>query len=56
MEPRESTSRKHFYYSIAKSGVRLIGYALMMFSGHPIIVWAGIALAAAEVLGILEEM
>ena len=56
MEPKESTSKKHFYYSMVKSGVRLIGYALMMFSGHAIIVWAGILLAAAEVLGIMEEL
>lgn len=56
MEPKESTSKKHFYYSMVKSGVRLIGYTLMMFSGHPIIVWAGISLAGAEVLGILEEL
>ena len=56
MEPKESTSKKHFYYSMVKSGVRLIGYTLMMFAGHPIITWAGISLAGAEVLGILEEL
>ena len=56
MEPKESTSQKHFYYSMVKSGVRLIGYALMMFSEHEIIFWAGALLAGAEVLGIMEEM
>ena len=56
MEPKESTSKKHFYYSMVKSGVRLVGYTLMMFSGHTIIVWAGILLAGAELLGIMEEM
>ena len=56
MEPKESSSKKHFYYSMVKSGVRLIGYTLMMFAGHPIITWAGVSLAGAEVLGILEEL
>jgi hypothetical protein len=56
MEPKESKSKKHFYYSMVKSGVRLIGYALMTASGHDIIVLAGILLAGAEVLGIMEEL
>lgn len=56
MEPKESTSKKHFYYSMAKSKIRLLGYGLMMLSGHEIIFWAGVLLAGAEILGILEEI
>jgi len=56
MEPKESNSSKHFQFSLAKSGVRLVGYTLMMFAGHEIIFWAGLALAGAEILGILEEL
>ena len=56
MEPKESSSRKHFYYSMAKSKIRLLGYGLMMLAGHELIFWAGALLAGAEVLGILEEL
>ena len=56
MEPKESSSKKHFYYSMAKSKIRLLGYGLMMLAGHELIFWAGALLAGAEVLGILEEL
>jgi len=55
-QPKESNSTKHFRYSIAKSGIRFVGYGLMSFSGIKIIALAGILLIGAEILGILEEM
>ena len=46
-------SKKHFYISLVKSGVRIgAGVALLMGS----FLWAGILLIGAEVLGIVEEL
>jgi hypothetical protein len=42
--------------SLAKSAIRLMGYGCMMAVDVPIIVLAGVLLAGAEVLGILEEL
>lgn len=56
MEPKESNSSKHFQFSLAKSGVRMIGYLFMAFSGVNLVMVAGIFLLMAEVLGILEEI
>lgn len=56
IEPKESNSSKHFWFSMAKSGIRFVGYGLMAFSGIDIIMLAGILLIGAEVLGILEEV
>ena len=44
---------KHKYISFAKSGIRIIG-ALVLISGN--LVMAGVCLALAEVLGIVEEI
>jgi hypothetical protein len=44
---------KHKYISFAKSGIRIIG-ALVLISGN--LVMAGVCLALAEVLGIVEEL
>jgi hypothetical protein len=38
-----------------KSGVRCLGYGIMIGVGGPV-AWAGIVLLLAEVLGIVEEM
>lgn len=45
--------KKHKYISFAKSGIRIIG-ALVLISGD--LLMAGVCLALAEVLGIVEEM
>ena len=46
-------SKKHFYISLVKSGVRIgAGVALLMES----FLWTGILLIGAEVLGIVEEL
>ena len=33
VEPKESKTNRHFYYSIAKSIVRFVGYGVMVVSG-----------------------
>jgi hypothetical protein len=45
----------HFWVSMIKSGVRCLGYGIMIGVGGPV-AWAGIVLLLAEVLGIVEEM
>jgi len=44
---------KHKYISFAKSGIRIVG-AMVLISGN--LVMAGVCLALAEVLGIVEEI
>lgn len=56
VQPKESKTSRHFKFSIAKSGIRFVGYGLMAFSGINIIALAGILLIGAEVLGIMEVM
>ena len=41
VQPKESKTSRHFKFSIAKSGIRFVGYGLMAFSGIDIIVLAG---------------
>jgi hypothetical protein len=55
-EPKESRTNRHFQFSLAKSVIRFVGYGCMMTVDIPIIVLAGVLLAGAEVLGILEEI
>ena len=67
MEPVDP-SKKHFYISLVKSGLRLIGVFMLWQAGtfmvdYPIfqfpgimLVWSAYALGAAEVLGIVEEL
>jgi hypothetical protein len=49
----QDTSKGHFYVSLAKSGLRILAGANLMF-GHFYI--AGLLLILAEVLGIVEEL
>ena len=56
VEPKESKTNRHFYYSIAKSIVRFVGYGVMVVSGIEMVKLAGLLLGLAEVLGILEEI
>ena len=56
MEPKESDSKKHFYISLVKSGVRIAAAMAMVISGVPFVVMAGWLLGFAEILGILEEL
>jgi hypothetical protein len=52
IQPKD-TSRGHFYVSLAKSGLRILAGANLMF-GHFYI--AGLLLILAEILGIVEEL
>jgi hypothetical protein len=55
-EPKESKTNRHFYYSIAKSIVRFVGYGVMVVSGIGMVQLAGLLLGLAEVLGVMEEI
>ena len=63
MEPKD-VSKKHFYISLVKSGVRMASGAALMIGGYYLgpsdwgfyIIIAGALLIAAEVLGVLEEL
>ena len=50
----------HFVVSLIKSGVRIIGYVFLMVAGVSTgisaLVYTGIALTIAEMLGIIEEV
>jgi hypothetical protein len=52
IQPKD-TSKGHFYVSLAKSVLRIIAGGALI-SGF--IVYAGVLLIAAEVLGIVEEL
>lgn len=52
IQPKDP-SKGHFYVSLAKSGLRILAGANLMF-GHFYI--AGLLLILAEVLGIVEEL
>ena len=52
MQPKESKSNKHFWFSMAKSVLRLFGCLCLFFDD---VVGAAVLLAAAEGLGIIEE-
>ena len=45
---------KHQHISFIKSGVRLLGYALLA-SPHPLM-WAAVVLIVSELIGIAEEV
>ena len=51
-QPKASTSNKHFWWSMAKSGLRLFGCGYLLFGD---IVATAVVFAAAEVLGVIEE-
>jgi hypothetical protein len=46
----------HFKFSMVKSGMRIVAYAIMILSGIPSMMIAGAVLILAEVIGIGEEM
>lgn len=52
VEPKESTSKRHFYFSIFKSLIRIVGF---LFICSNMLITAGLILIFAEFLGILEE-
>lgn len=52
VEPKD-VSKKHFYISLVKSGLRIIGCLLLL---KPYILGFGIMFLIAELLGIAEEL
>ena len=56
----KDTSKGHFYVSLAKSALRLVGAVCFISLGYglemPLMLAGGVLLFAAEVLGIAEEM
>ena len=46
----------HFYISLTKSAIRILGCTLLILSGIKIIGIAGMLLLGAEILGIVEEI
>jgi len=59
IQPKD-TSKGHFYVSLAKSVLRLIGASAFIALGYslemPLMLAGGVLLFAAEVLGIAEEL
>lgn len=59
IQPKD-TSKGHFYVSLAKSALRLVGAGCFIALGYylhlPLMLAGGVLLFAAEVLGIAEEM
>ena len=59
IQPKD-TSKGHFYVSLAKSALRLVGAVCFIALGYglemPLMLAGGVLLFAAEVLGIAEEM
>lgn len=53
IQPKD-TSRKHFYISLVKSGLRLAGCLVAAYTGS--VVALAFFLGFAEVLGIAEEL
>lgn len=52
MQPKESKSSKHFYFSIAKSILRIFGFGYLVYGD---MAGAGVVLILAEILGVAEE-
>lgn len=52
IQPKD-TSKGHFYVSLAKSLIRILAGVGLMFG---FIIFAGMALVFAEILGIVEEL
>lgn len=59
VQPKDP-SKGHFYVSLAKSTLRLIGASSFIALGYslelPLMLAGGVLLFAAEVLGVVEEL
>jgi hypothetical protein len=59
VQPKD-TSKGHFYVSLVKSALRLVGASCFIAFGYslemPLMVAGGVLLFSAEILGIAEEM
>ena len=53
MQPKESKSKSHFWFSIAKSVIRIVAGVGLIYQDFE---FAGLGFILAEILGILEEL
>lgn len=51
-QPKESKSKSHFYFSMTKSAIRIMGFCFLIDQQF---ITAGIQLILAEILGVIEE-
>ena len=56
MQPKESTSDRHFVFSIMKSMLRFGACYGLWITGDQMLMTVGVLLGLAEVLGIAEEL
>ena len=56
MQPKESKSDRHFYFSIMKSILRFGACYGLWITGDQMLMTVGLLLGLAEVLGIAEEL
>ena len=55
MQPKD-TDPSHMYVSFCKSGLRVLAGIFLILSGMDVIMYAGLLLVVAELLGVLEEI
>ena len=53
---KQPDPKRHFQVSLAKSFMRLAAAACLMLTGDVFLLSAGVALAVAEMLGVIEEL
>ena len=56
MEPKESKSNRHFYFSIMKSILRFGACYGLWMTGDTMLMTVGVFFGLAEILGIAEEL
>jgi hypothetical protein len=55
MQPKD-IDPAHMYISFVKSFIRIVAGVLLIASGNEWIMYAGLMLVVAEILGVLEEI
>ena len=55
MQPKD-TDPSHMYISFCKSGLRVVAGIFLILTGVDPIMYAGLLLVVAELLGVLEEI
>ena len=55
MQPKD-TDPSHMYISFCKSGLRVVAGIFLILSGRDVVMYGGLLLVVAELLGVLEEI
>ena len=55
MQPKD-TDPSHMYISFCKSGLRVVAGIFLILSGIDVVMYGGLLLVVAELLGVLEEI